>query len=215
VRTRRFVLLHPPLLGPAVWAPCAERLTAAGHRVTVPDLRPSVDPPEGWYDRAADLVPPADVVAAHSGAGLLLPLAADRAGAGAAVFVDALLPGRPTSDRFRGFLATLPVTDGRLPRWSDWWGEEAMAEEVPDAAVRARIEAEQPRLPVAFYDQSVPVPPSWPPARVGYLQLSAGYDADAEGARNSGWAVRSLPGRHLDLATRPDEVAAELLGLAL
>jgi hypothetical protein len=208
------VLLHPPLLGPAVWAPCAQRLTAAGHDVTVPDLRPALDPPEGWYDRAADLVPAADVVAAHSGAGLLLPLATGRAGARAAVFVDALTPGRPTSDRFRGFLATLPVTDGRLPRWSDWWGEEAMIELVPDAALRARIMADQPRLPLAFYDRTVPVPPSWPPPRVGYLQFTAGYDPDAGDARAAGWTVRSRPGEHLDLATRPDRTAADILDLA-
>ena len=189
----------------------ADRRRSRRHRARSP-ARPR--PTRGLVHRAAALVPAADVVAAHSGAGLLLPLAAARAGARAAVFVDALLPGRPTSDRFRGFLATLPVTDGRLPRWSDWWGEEAMAELVPDAALRARIVAEQPRLPVAFYDQTVPVPPSWPPPRVAYLQFTAGYDPDAEAARTAGWPVRSRPGEHLDLATHPDETAAALLDLA-
>lgn len=33
-----FLLLHPPLLVPAAWAPCAAQLTAGGHRVAVPDL---------------------------------------------------------------------------------------------------------------------------------------------------------------------------------
>jgi hypothetical protein len=253
-----FLLLHPPLLGPSVWAPCAAALTAVGHHAVVPDLRPALDPPHGWYDRAATLAahslaaplagpaagtagpatgaahpatgnahpaagaadPAAGtagadlVVVAHSGAGVVLPAVADRVGATAAVFVDALLPGKPTSDRLKGFLAGLPVTDGRLPRWSDWWGPEAMAELVPDPDLRARIEADQPRLPPAFWDERVPVPVSWPPPRVGYLQLSPAYEAEAAGAADGGWPVRMLPGEHLDLATRPAEVAAEILALA-
>jgi hypothetical protein len=214
------LLLHPPLLGPAVWGPAADHLRSTGHRVAVPDLRPAVDPPAGWYDRAATLAAeslPAGtrpVVAAHSGAGLLLPLVAGRVHAAAAVFVDALLPGRPTSDRFRDFLDGLPLQDGRLPRWSDWWDPADMAELVPDPVLRARIEADQPRLPRAFYDEQVPVPPTWPPPRVGYLQLSPGYDEDAQGARDQGWPVRTLPGLHLDLATRPADVAEEIVALA-
>jgi hypothetical protein len=217
-----FLLLHPPLLGPAVWAPCAEVLRAAGHQVAVPDLRPAVEPPTHWYDRATTLAASAArsapdgalVVAAHSGAGLLLPLVVDRVGAGTAVFVDALMPGRPTSDRFADFLAGLPVTDGRLPRWSEWWGPQELAELIPDADLLARIEADQPRLPVAFYAEQVPVPSSWPPPRVGYLQLSPAYEADAAEAREHGWPVRTRPGMHLDLATSPAEVAAEILILA-
>jgi hypothetical protein len=244
-----FLLLHPPLLGPAVWAPCAERLAAAGHRVTVPDLRPALEPPEHWYDRAADraaedraagsaggsasggrVAGPAErgadpaawpgagaadvvVVVAHSGAGVLVPLVMDRVRATTALFVDALLPGYPTSDRFRGFLVTLPVRDGRLPRWSDWWRPGEMAELVPDPDLRARIVADEPRLPAAFYDQRVPVPPSWPPPRAGYLRLSPAYESELAEARRLGWPARELAGGHLDLATRPAEVAAEILAL--
>jgi len=158
------------------------------------------------------------VVVGHSGAGVLLPLVADRVGAAAAIFVDALVPAAdgPTvpSERFRDFLDQLPLTEGRLPRWSDWWDPAAMAEQVPDAELRGRIEAEQPRLARAFYAEAVPVPASWPPGRVGYLQLSPAYDADAAEAAARGWPVRSLPGRHLDLVTRPAEVAGEILTLA-
>jgi hypothetical protein len=218
-----FLLVHPPLLGPAVWGPCAQRLAAAGHRVTVPDLRTAGDPPAGWAERAADAaaagVTGPVVVAGHSGAGVLLPLVADRLGeVTAAVFVDALVPAAkgPTapSGRFRAFLDQLPVTGGRLPPWSRWWGPAAMAELVPDPELRARIEAEQPRLARALYDEAVPVPASWPPARVGYLQLSPAYAAEAAEAAARGWPVRVLPGGHLDLATRPEEVAAEILALA-
>lgn len=212
--------MHPPLLGPAVWGPCAARLTALGHEVTVPDLRAACDPPAGWPERAAaaavaGIVGPV-VLVGHSGAGVVLPLVADRLGdVAAVVFVDAMLPAaaeatRP-SERFRAFLDGLPLTNGRLPRWSEWWGPEAMAEQVPDDDLRAGIEAEQPRLARAFYAEAVPVPASWPPARVGYLQLSPAYDAEAAQAVDRGWPVRRRPGGHLDLATRPAEVAADLL----
>jgi hypothetical protein len=213
-----FLLVHPPLLGPAVWAPCAAELAAAGHRVAVPDLRPAVDPPAGWYARATDIAAagaaPVDVVVAHSGAGVLVPLVVDRLGAGAAVFVDAVLPGSPTSDRFRGFLATLPVEDGLLPRWSDWWPPETLVEAVPDPDLRARILAGQPRLSPAFYDEWVPVPASWPPRRIGYLRLSPAYGPEADEARRQGWPTRERDGGHLDNGTRAPEVAAEILALA-
>ena len=217
-----FLLVHPPLLGPAVWGPCAAELAAAGHPVSVPDIRAACDPPLGWPGRAADAaaagVTGRAVVAGHSGAGVLLPLVADRLEVTAVVFVDALVPatGGSTapSGRFRAVLDELPVTGGLLPRWSDWWGPGALAGLVPDPALRAGIEAEQPRLARAFYDESVPVPGSWPPARVAYLQLSPAYDADAAEAAARGWPVRSLPGHHLDLVTRPAEVAAEMMALA-
>lgn len=222
--------MHPPLLGPAVWGPCAAGLAAAGHRVAVPDLREACEPPAGWPDRAADAAAAGlravaagaaeVVVAGHSGAGVLLPLVADRLGAApaAVVFVDALVPApagaTAPSERFRAFLDELPLTDGRLPPWTQWWSPEVLVQAVPDPALRAAIEAEAPRLPRAFYAEAVPVPPSWPPPRVGYLQLSPAYDADAAEAARRGWPVRTLTGNHLDLATRPAEVTAELTALA-
>ena len=160
------------------------------------------------------------VVAGHSGAGVLLPLIADRLGGApaAVVFVDALVPaaGGATapSDRFRAFLDELPLTDGRLPPWTQWWGPDVLARAVPDPRLRSAIEAEAPRLTRAFYAEPVPVPASWPPARVGYLQLSPAYDDDAAEAAARGWPVRTLAGQHLDLATRPTEVAAEIVALA-
>ena len=271
-----FVLLHPPLLGPAVWMPCGAVLAAGGHRVAVPDLRAAMDPPERWWERATDLAagspgsPGATglreagaaeagaagagasgvagvgaagsagsgageagaaraggtigagggagpVVVAHSGAGVLLPLVAARLAAAAAVFVDAVLPPAGTatpSEGLREFLAGLPVVEGRLPPWSTWWGPEVMARLVPDPGLRHAIEADQRPLPVAFYDHSVPVPADWTPPRAGYLRLSPAYAEDAAEAAARGWPVRVLDGQHLDLVTRPAEVAAGILALS-
>jgi len=226
-----FVLLHPPLLGPAVWGPCAAVVAAGGHRAVVPDLREALDRPERWWEPATDLAAAALTVAspdspagaglvvvAHSGAGVLVPLVTSRLGASAAVFVDALVPtaaATAPSEGFRDFLAGLPVSDdGHLPPWSTWWGPDAMAEQVPDPELRRAIEADQRVLPVAFYDHAVPTPPDWTPARVGYLRLSPAYADDADEAVARGWPTRRLDGRHLDLATRPDEVAAAIVLLA-
>ena len=131
---------------------------------------------------------------------------------------DALVPATGATDPsegFRDFLADLPVSDdGHLPPWSTWWGPDAMAEQVPDPELRRAIEADQRVLPVAFYDHAVPTPPDWTPARVGYLRLSPAYADDADEAVARGWPTRRLDGRHLDLATRPDEVAAAIVLLA-
>jgi hypothetical protein len=66
-------------------------------------------------------------------------------------------PAAPTQllDFLRG-----KVTDGRLPPWTEWW-EEDVSPLFPDAATRAAVSAEEPRLPFAYYEQSVPVPTGW------------------------------------------------------
>lgn len=220
-----YLLVHPPLLGPAVWGPCAAVLAAHGHRVTVPDLRPAVEHPDHWWTTATDLAAQAlagrpaggVVVVGHSGAGVVLPLVARRVGAAAVVFVDALVPaagGAAPSGRFREFLAGLPVEDGRLPPWSSWWGPDVLAGLLPDPDQRARLAADEPRLPLACYDHAVPVPAGWEPAAVGYLRLSGAYRDDAAEAARRGWPVRELDGTHLDLVTRPAEVAALVEDLA-
>lgn len=222
---RTVLLIHSPLLGPSSWRPCADLLAAAGHRVLVPDLRFAVSPPAGWWDRAATAAaasvdaPDSVVVVGHSGAGVLLPLVADRVGPVAAVvFVDAVVPAASgateASDRIRSFVAGLPAEDGLLPPWSRWWGEAAMAELVPDAAERDRLAADQPRLSPEFWAEPVPVPAGWPAQRAGYLRLSAAYDEDAAEAARRGWPVRTLDGSHLDPVVRPAEIVAAVLALA-
>lgn len=222
------LLVHAPLLAPVAWRPCARLLAAAGHRVAVPDLRPTVHPPAGWWDRAAEVAAAAGaaaagagrvIVAGHSGAGPLLPSVADRLpSTEAVVFVDAVLPALTgntrQSARFASFVAGLPVEQGLLPQWSRWWGDAAMAELLPDPRLREELAAQEPRLRPDFWAEPVPVPAGWAAMRAGYLQLSAAYQAEAAEAARRGWPVRSLPGEHLDLLRRPAEVAAELVAVA-
>jgi hypothetical protein len=51
------------------------------------------------------------------------------------------------------------------------------------------------------------VPDRWPAHGARYVQLSAGYDADAAEARARGWDVRGgRDGEHLDVANSPARV---------
>src|SRR5690349_23506023 len=74
--TERWLLVHPPLLGPAVLRPLADALRARGHVVELPDLRWTVAEAQGWPQRwtaAAAAAGPVDVVLGFSGAGVILP----------------------------------------------------------------------------------------------------------------------------------------------
>ncbi|MFT3855612.1 MAG: hypothetical protein QM733_23220 [Ilumatobacteraceae bacterium] len=158
-----------------------------------------------------------DVIVGHSGAGAVLPLIARDVGAAVTVFVDAVVPDPTTtltpSDGFAALLDHLPVVDGLLPPWHDWWPPEIMARLVPDELLRAWVAAETPRLPRAFYDEPVALPEQWWQRPAAFLQLSAAYDEELARAQQWGWPTRRLDGQHLDLLTRPGDVADALVRL--
>jgi hypothetical protein len=226
-----FVLVHSPSVGPATWAAVADRLTAAGRDVTVPSLLDVTASGGPYWPRVVAAVagalaglPPGRpvVLVAHSNAGVFIPVI--RRGlefpVASSVFVDATVPAEqgPTPvvpAAFLPFLRGLAGADGRLPPWTDWWDE---AEIAPMFAGReqdrAAIAAEQPRLPLAYYEEDVPLPPGWDDHPCGYVQFSGAYDGQAAEARRRGWAVRSLPGEHLHQVVDPDGTASLLLELA-
>ncbi|MFI8230132.1 alpha/beta hydrolase [Streptomyces sp. NPDC085900] len=225
-----FVLVHSPSVGPSTWRPVAERLAAAGYQVRVPSLLGvgSGDPP--FWPRVVDAVRddlrrvPADrpvVLVAHSNAGLFVPVT--RAGLDhpvvGSVFVDAALPARsgPTSvatPELLDFLRPLAV-DGRLPRWTDWWEEADVAPMFPDPSLRRTVVEEQPRLPLSYYEQRVPVPVGWDDHPCSYLLFGPPYDGLAAEARERGWRVAHLPGEHLHQIVDPVGSARHLVELAL
>jgi hypothetical protein len=214
----RWLLVHPPLLGPAVLRPLADELRRRGATVALPDLRAAVDAAPGWPERYVSGVAsagPAEAVAGFSGAGVVLPSVAAAVGAARVVWIDAVVPARSgaatPSAEIRGMVAPLVGDDGRIADWTTWWGPGALADLLPDDALRAEVEAEGHRLPGDFYDVAVPVPDSWPEAGARYVQLSPAYDADAAEARARGWPVVGGPGGgHLDVATDPARVADRL-----
>jgi hypothetical protein len=225
-----FVLVHSPSVGPSTWAPVADRLGALGRDAVVPSLREVGEDDPPFWPRVVEAVAEATralaidqpvVLVAHSNAGLFVPVLvteADRP-VPACLFVDAALPARQDSTpvasaEMLDFLRGKVADDGRLPRWTDWWEDEDVAELFPDPATQAALTAEQPRLPLAYYEQRVPVPAGWDETPCGYLLFGPPYEDLAAEARDRGWLVEALPGGHLHQVVDPDATAARLIGMA-
>jgi len=158
------------------------------------------------------------VLVAHSNAGLFVPVIADGLSQPvvASVFVDAALPARsgPSAaapDDLLPLLQDLADGNGRLPGWTDWWGDEDVAELFPDAATRREVAAEQPRLPLDYFTQRIPTPATWDDHPHTYVHLSPAYDETAADAESRGWTVRRLPGQHLHQLIDQHGVAALLV----
>ncbi|MDQ1467133.1 MAG: hypothetical protein QOH10_1548 [Actinomycetota bacterium] len=195
-----FVLVASPFTGPFAWSRVAEVLRGRGLRAAVHGTDEPIEPPI--------------VLVGHSGGGSHLPAIADQlGGVQRAVYVDALLPhpGRSWAQTVpHDFLARLEsqAVSGRLPPWSEWWGDDAMRMLLPDDALRARFVADCPRVPVAFLHEvmtDVPDPPS------AYVQLSAAYETETTVARDRGWPTVVLDLHHLAILTDPEAVTDALL----
>jgi hypothetical protein len=223
-----FVLIHSPLVGPTTWSPVARELERRGREAVVPSLLGVADAQAPQWRHALDAVgaatariPSSLVLVGHSGGGLLLPTIADAltAEAAALVFVESFLPPLTGSLRLAppGFMDQLGplATGGVLPPWSRWFGTETMRELVPDDRLRTALEAEMPRLPLSYFDASVPLPDGWDGRPCAYLLFSGEhYGHSAADARDRGWPVTELSGaRHLAIATEPVAVTDALLTL--
>jgi Alpha/beta hydrolase family len=222
------VLVHSPFLGPSTWGWVARELQRRGRPALVPPLRAAADEPYRPWRAVSEAV---DTVAAHgaqpvvlvghSAAGSLLPAIADCvSGRVAAIaFVDAFLPPARGTARLvpAPFVEALSAlaTDGVLPPWSEWFGEQALRDLVPDAARRARVEHDMPRLPISVLHTEPPVPDGWDRRPCAYLLLSPEpYAPSAADARARGWPTAEVTGgKHLDPVRRPATVATALLDL--
>ncbi|NUR85027.1 MAG: alpha/beta hydrolase [Nonomuraea sp.] len=220
-----FVLVHSPSVGPATWAPIARELERRGHATVVPDLTRVTEAGPPYWPAVVEAVRAAAperriVLAGHSNAGLFLPVIKEGLGdrVVATAFVDAHLPP-PTGliaaaeEAFLPFLRGLADADGVLPRWTDWWSEEDVAPMFPDAATRDAVVSEQPRLPLSYYTQRLPVPAGWDRGRCGYLWFGPPYGEMADSARERGWMVLHTPGLHLHQLVDPRGVTDALLKL--
>jgi len=98
---------------------------------------------------------------------------------------------------FYDMIAGLADDDGLLPVWTEWWGDEDLSGLFPDVETRAEVEAEQQRLPLSYFTETVPVPAGWPTRPGAYIAFGEGYAAELTAARELGWPVRTLPGEHL------------------
>lgn len=217
-----FCLVHSPFVGPSTWDPVAVTLRSRDRGAVVPTLPAASDSGSIWEAQVDAIVgagADAEVLAAHSGSGSLLPLAAAAlAGTPRLVFVDATLPhpGRsrldemPDSmqDRLLGLAA-----GGRLPPWHRWFGEGVLAGLIPDEAERVRFEAGNPEIPLRMLSEPMPPTPELRPERCAYLRLSEAYDGAAGRARELGWRVKELDLHHLAPLTHAVEVTEAILDL--
>jgi hypothetical protein len=223
-----FVLVHSPSVGPLTWAPTARLLEVSGAVVIVPSLVGVAQAhPPFWRSvaekvkSAIDQLPEGQpvVIVAHSNAGLFVPViveAASRQVVGC-LFVDAALPSPvgPTPVAPPELLDFLrpKVTKGRLPQWTEWWDESDVAPMFPDAQTRRDVSAEQPRLPLSYYEEFVPTPVGWDNRRCGYLLFGAPYEPMADDARRRGWTVDHVPGEHLHQLVDQDAVTDRIVAM--
>ena len=211
-----FTLVHSPLVGPLSWSAVQVELRMRGHEVQVPSLvsaamsgswQACVDAAVGGASTGDDMV-----LVGHSGSGPLLPLIAGRMDPppGRLVFVDAIVPPeegeRSVSPPLLRHLRTIE-TEGRLPPWSEWFGPGVMEELVPDDHLRSAVVSEIPVLPLSYFEGVVPVPSGWTRTTCRYVLLSEAYREEWAEATSRGWQVFELLGSHLDILTRPVEVA--------
>jgi hypothetical protein len=216
------LMIHSPLVGPLTLTPLAADLRHRGFEVVVPDLRSALTEPRPQWEAIVNLIcstaDSIDVLVAHSGAGVLMPLIAERLNPRVTAFVDAVVPGDgpwyQASSAFVDFLASLQQDGPLLPPWHQWWGADAMSKLIPDEEARKQIAADTPRVPRSFYDDPVPLPSGWK-TRSGccFLQLSPAYDDDRARAEGYGWPLARMDGRHLDVAVKPAAVGAVLTDL--
>ncbi len=211
-----FTLVHSPLVGPLSWSAVQVELRKRGHEVQVPSLVAAATSGswQACVDAAVSGAAKGDdpMLVGHSGAGPLLPVIANRLDPPPRrlIFVDAMLPPeegeRSVSAPFLEHLRTIEA-GGLLPPWSEWFGPGVMEELIPDDHLRSAVVADMPRLPLSYFEGAIPVPNGWTRTSCLYVLLSEAYGEEAAEATSRGWKVCELFGSHLDILTRPEEVA--------
>ena len=226
-----FVIVHSPLIGPFSLQPVAAQLQHLGHQTVTPSLLPALRRSSDFVNAIAQCVREAVtesdvsdplVLIGHSAAGAFLPVVASQLDreVQAYVFVDARLPRRDASladeDSLEAAKRLREMTeDGLLPPWSEWFGEGAMREVIPQDDERKRFVAELQRIPIALFSEEISFSSNWPDAPCAYLRLSEFYKPLAREALAMGWTVIEIDGQHLHTLTHPEEVAdllQEVLG---
>jgi len=215
------VLLPSPLLGPSVWKPVVHALATNGW-TTMPCSAPT-SPHTGREVLDSFLAQlPTDqglILVAHSNAGAYIPILSTQRSVAGAVFVDALLPP-PRGDlplappAFLNFLRQKVDAGGVLPVWTDWWEESDVAALFPDNETRHRIEREQPRLPMSYFEDQLVIPDGWDEGLpAAYLAFGNTYSRERDDAERRQWPVTTLVGDHLHLVNDPIQVATALIDL--
>lgn len=224
-----YVLVHSPSVGPGSWAAVAEEMRPQGLDVVVPSLLdvarfpPPSAPVAVRCVRAALDGVGADrplTLVVHSNAGYFAPSIALEVGSDvdAIVFVDAGIPPSAGESALAPpeLLQVLEqkAVGGVLPPWTRWWKEDEVEALFPDRATMRSFQAEEPRLPLAYYSQSLPAPAGWDDRRCSYLLFSDAYGECAREARERGWPVETVRGEHLHMLVDARSTAHAIIRLA-
>ena len=210
-------LLPSPLLGSAVWQPVARVLADHGWHTVICVAAPPVRTGQDALDAFVATLPTEQdlVVVPHSNAGVYVPELVMQRRVVGAVFVDAVLPpGRGyvplAPPAFLDLLREKADDDGLLPVWTSWWDEADVMDLFPDAQTRARVEIEQPQLPLSYFESTLPIPQGWDDIPGAYLAFGDTYATERDQAARRRWPVSTLSGGHLHMLIDPEKVAAEL-----
>ena len=220
-----FVLIHSPLVGPCTWELVAHELGRRGHETIIPELTSGEGGPYwkqhvGAIGGALEPVPldHSVILIGHSGAGMLLPAAGQTVDHHVAgyIFVDAGIPlnNKSRLDFFAPEEAEAfrkAATGGMIPVWTS----DDLREVIPDDELREKFSAELRRLPLAVYEEPIPVFAEWPDAPCGYLLFTPthAYGESAERAKVAGWPYTELAGGHFHMLVDPEAVTSVLLDL--
>lgn len=219
----RIALLASPLLAAEAWQPVAEELRDRGRECLVAALNgPAPTSPDEALAAYLSSLPEDDhyVLVPHSNAGNYVGALIDRREVERVIFVDATIPpleGGPTlmaPPTFLKFLRAKADADGLLPVWTEWWDGEDLSGLFPDQETRSRIESQQRRLPLSYFERALATPAGWAQRPCAYIAFGDTYAEEVARARQAGWPVRVLPGDHLEMLVQPGAVAdliAELL----
>lgn len=225
-----FVLITGPFVGRSSMLDTAEALRRSGSMVTEPN--PHLDHPDAipslqdWADTLPPAIPrgPAPIVVGYSAGTVLATWLAPRIGASALLLVDGDIP--PASgpcpilpERVVSLLRRRAGADG-LPRWSDWWTDLSMEEEIGLAPLARNrpdlvepMSREERRFPTDWLDQTLDLT-DWSDIPTGYLRLSRFFDEQASEAEKRRWPVQRIDGSHLHPAIMGTETAGALMALA-
>lgn len=215
-----FVLLPSPLLGATAWEPAGDELRRLGQDVLVAPVPMTPDGPSEVLATFLEALPGDRdlVLVPHSNAGLYAPALVGARTVVAVVFVDAALPddGEATAlapATLRARIAELAGPDGMLPPWTRWWDDADISPLFPSPEVRALVEATQPRLPLSYFDASLPVPAHWDRTPCAYLAFGDTYAPERDVAHDRGWPTATRPGAHLHMLVDPTGVAEAIVHL--
>ena len=214
-----FVLVASPLVGAPSWAATANVLRTRGARVHVPDV-PASTPWRDWPARLQQLLAGVDrpILVGHSAAGLLIADLAIKLSASKLIFLDAQIPPvggavPPVDNSFMQFVNTLPVENGLLPIWSQWWGANGVMRLFADPSQAIAFEQNLPRTLRAWFDDSFNLRP-WGHVPAAYIQTSTMFAPQAEDATKRGWPVVRIAGTHLHPLLAPEETADAIEAMA-